>query len=102
MRELFNCSYYSDLSPKILQSNVMVSEKGTPRLIDFGIFRTSNDPVERTGFETAILTSSLRWSAPEILAFDSPITSKSEKSDVYAFASTCIEVRNSPYLNVRL
>jgi serine/threonine protein kinase len=69
----------------------MVSDKGTPRLVDFGIFMIADDVAETTGHHNTSVASSLRWSAPEILVID-PLISKSEKSDVYAFASTCVEV----------
>ena len=72
----------------------MVSDAGTPCLTDFGVFQLLDGAVERTGDSYRSLAS-LRWSAPEIcisVVSDSPVSAKTEKSDVYALASTCIEV----------
>lgn len=70
----------------------MVSDEGTPKLVDFGLAQVIDGFSEVTGYTTSHLASSLRWSAPELLIGDSPVSSKSDKSDIYAFASTCIEV----------
>ncbi|KAF8581435.1 kinase-like protein, partial [Ramaria rubella] len=84
-------------------ANVMVTDEGIPRLIDFGLTQVIDEYAEATGYTTSNLASSLRWSAPELLVGDSPISSKSEKSDVYAFASTCIEIMTleCPYVGLR-
>ena len=66
----------------------MVGDDGIPKLIDVGISQMVDVYAERMGYATSTFASSLRWSAPELLAG----YPKSEKSDVYALASTYIEV----------
>ncbi|KAF8487597.1 kinase-like domain-containing protein [Gautieria morchelliformis] len=73
-------------------AHIMVTDTGTPRLINYGLFQVVGLIMAKTGSITTSLPSSIRWSAPETLIADSPVQSKSEKSDVYAFASTCIEL----------
>lgn len=70
----------------------MVDDKMTPKLIDLTLFQVVDTSQDRQDYIAASLVSSLRWAAPEILIGDSPIASRNEKSDVYAFASTCFEV----------
>ena len=62
--------------------------KGIPKLIEVGIAQVVEVYAARLDYATSAITSSLRWSAPEILV-GKP---KTEKSDVYAFANTYIEV----------
>ena len=64
----------------------MVSDDGIPQLIDIGLSQLI-DVAATMGYTTPTAAYSLRWSAPELLA-GAP---KSEKSDVYAFASTYVE-----------
>ena len=80
---------------KSLQSNIVVSEDHRLLLIDFGIAK-----VER--IQTIIMTAgdpqgSFRWMAPELLttAEDGRGPVLSTRTDVYAFAMTCVEVRLS-------
>lgn len=79
---------------KSSQSNVVVGEDYRLLLIDFGVAK-----VER--IQTIIMTAgepqgSFRWMAPELLmtAEDGKGPILSTKTDVYAFAMTCIEVRS--------
>ena len=72
----------------------MVSDVGAPCLTDFHLFHAREGLEDKEGYPVKSLAS-LRWSAPEIwisVIGDSPISSKTEKSDIYALASTCIEV----------
>ena len=70
----------------------MISDEGTPKLIDFGLAQVIDDFAEATGYTTSSFATSLRWSAPELLIGVSSLPPKTKKSDVYAAASTCIEV----------
>ena len=62
----------------------MIDDEGHVKLIDFGVSRL----IDSEGLTTATGGSSTRWCAPELLR--SGKTTKA--SDVYAFASTALEV----------
>jgi Protein tyrosine and serine/threonine kinase len=80
----------------------MVSDAGIPKLTNFGLFQVVDLIVGKTdSMTTNPAFSSIRWSAPETLLDGSPGDSRTEKSDVYALAITCIEVGNTvEYINV--
>lgn len=67
----------------------MVDEHGHAKLIDFGLSRLI-DSVAGPGLTTSTISFSIRWCAPELVQSDDSPTSKA--SDVYAFASTSLEV----------
>jgi len=64
----------------------MIDDEGHARLIDFGLSRLIDS---EPGLMTST-TSSVRWCAPELLSSDDAQVTKA--SDVYAFASTALEV----------
>ncbi|KAF8506329.1 kinase-like domain-containing protein [Gautieria morchelliformis] len=69
----------------IKSANVMIDEHGHPRLIDFGLAHFVDTHVDvdlPEGF-------SVRWCAPELLQ---PGAVSTPSSDVYAFASTVLEL----------
>lgn len=63
----------------------MVGDGNKPKLIDFGVSRI----VGVSGFTTSGNGTSWAWAAPELLQDDAP---KTQKSDIYALASTFVEV----------
>ena len=69
-----------------VQANVMIDDEGYVKLIDFGLSRfidSEGDLTTATGFST-------RWCAPELLCSGNGRPTKA--SDVYALASTALEV----------
>jgi serine/threonine protein kinase len=65
---------------------VVVDAKGNPLLIDFGLSKASRQEQTSSDLQGK---GSTRWSAPELLKNEA---SKSEVTDVYAFAITIAEV----------
>lgn len=70
----------------------MVDEQGHAKLIDFGLSRLI-DSVAGHGLTTSTVSFSIRWCAPELVQSDDAPTTKA--SDVYAFASTSLEVSSA-------
>jgi serine/threonine protein kinase len=71
----------------------MIDNGGHPRLINFGLFQVVGEITEKMGSSPP--SSSIRWSAPEVLIGGPPLHARTEKSDVYALACTYIEVGNT-------
>jgi serine/threonine protein kinase len=69
-----------------MQTNVMIDDQGHAKLIDFGLARVID---AKPGLTTST-TTTIRWCAPELIRSDDARMTKS--SDVYAFASTVLEV----------
>jgi serine/threonine protein kinase len=76
------------------QANVMIDDSGHAKLIDFGLSRL----IDSEDGLAASTVSSIRWCAPELLRSDTRTT---KSSDVYAFASTALEVSSSSCSGVR-
>ncbi|KAG9124638.1 hypothetical protein FRC07_010822 [Ceratobasidium sp. 392] len=68
--------------------NVLVSQDGNAKLIDFGNSRLKNSTLHFTGSHTAS-TFSTRWTAPELLNGSDAYT---PEADVYALGMTILEV----------
>jgi len=64
----------------------MIDDDGHARLIDFGLARLIDEEPSSTATSAA---SSMRWCAPELLRRNAQST---KASDVYALASTALEV----------
>ena len=73
------------------QANVMIDDSGRARLIDFGLSRLWDSVVGASGLTMSTVSFSLRWCAPELVLSDKAQVTKS--SDVYACASTALQVR---------
>ena len=71
---------------ELTQANVMIDDEGHVKLIDFGLSRLIGSEAGLT----PSTGSSTRWCAPELLCYGHSRTTKA--SDVYAFASTALEV----------
>ena len=69
-----------------VQTNVMIDDEGHVKLIDFGLSRLIDS---EDGLTTATGLS-VRWFAPELFISENGRATKA--SDVYAFASTALEV----------
>lgn len=74
------------------QSNIMIDDQKKPRLIDFGLTQEMRGPnYKSSGDTTCNVPYSAGWAAPEIFQAED-ISAWTTGSDVYAFASTCLEV----------
>ncbi|KAJ7108186.1 kinase-like domain-containing protein [Mycena epipterygia] len=78
-------------------TNILISDKGSACLSDFGLATTISD----TNSTTDLLTSSsnhagsIRWFAPELIsptAFGCAGFARTRATDVYAYACVCLEV----------
>ncbi|KAF9260929.1 kinase-like protein [Marasmius fiardii PR-910] len=68
--------------------NILIDEKGKPRLADFGLTVFA----EVTMQSTTDHGGTLRWMAPELLYPHGEPQRRSYASDIYAFACVCVEV----------
>ena len=83
------------------QGNILIDSDGRAVITDFGLARVKEEVSEITGENqyTSIFAGSTRWMAPELVVAqveEDPLKRfpLSTKSDVYAFASVCLEVSN--------
>jgi len=76
----------------IAKPNIMIDINAVPKLIDFGLAKVIDGSAKHSGDTTMTLNSSIRWAAPELIK-EKDLKHRTRKSDVYAFASTCLEVR---------
>jgi serine/threonine protein kinase len=78
-----------------LQVNILITDERRACLADFGLATTSESQVlNLSSFSAVRLGGTLRWTAPELL--DSTQNNNSTKSDIFAFACVCYEVRLAP------
>lgn len=80
-----------------VQANVLIDEDNRPRIADFGLTKIIDSQITKAGGTTQRGKGSVRWKAPELLAFDEEEddivpTGLTSNSDVYAFGCVCIEV----------
>jgi len=69
----------------ILQGNILISDDGTPCIIDFGLSRIlGNTPGPTT---TTHASGTLRWMAPELFEEDQKVT---KQCDIWAYGMTLI------------
>ncbi|QRV99114.1 Tyrosine kinase catalytic domain protein [Ceratobasidium sp. AG-Ba] len=78
----------------IKSSNVLISQEGIPKLIDFGCTELKKSTLCFTT-TTNGLSISIRWAAPEILAGD---VIRSREADVYALGMTLLVGQTIPAL----
>ncbi|KAH8115885.1 kinase-like domain-containing protein [Phellopilus nigrolimitatus] len=86
-------------------ANVLVSPKGAPLLMDFGLSHLvcTTSTVESA---TSARTGSIRWQSPELLfpPGDSDDDVHTKASDIWAFGMTALEVltKNIPYQTAKM
>ena len=84
------------LSHYTLQTNVLIDDSGAPRLADFGLSRILDSKFNIWSTSSFKGNGSMRWQAPELLyssLFPDVKPGVTTASDVYSFASVCLEVR---------
>jgi len=100
-------SYLHTVKPTIIHGdlkggNILVDENGSAIITDFGLSKVLGDMTDSANMAgTSLFAGSTRWMAPELIAalvedFRPTITTF---SDVYAFASICLEIASGqlPY-----
>ena len=79
------------------QANVLMDENGLACITDFGLSRIAPSGGATNVITTGLVTSrqdggTLRFQAPELLCPKEDNAKATKKSDIYAFAMTCIHV----------
>ncbi|KAF8151656.1 kinase-like domain-containing protein [Crassisporium funariophilum] len=103
-------AYLHTVKPTIIHGdlkggNILVDETGYAIITDFGLSKVMEEMSESINMGTSFFAGSTRWMAPElILALvedDGVIPPITTSSDVYAFASVCLEIATGqlPYPN---
>ncbi|KAF8525507.1 kinase-like domain-containing protein [Hysterangium stoloniferum] len=85
------------------EGNVLVSEEGIPCLTDFGLSRILDNSGIREVTTSTNIAGSLRWTAPELLSATETRPYVDEKSDVWAFGMTVLEILTGdpPYADTK-
>ena len=84
----------SRLTCYISQPNILIDEKGCPRLSDFGICSVTMD-IESVNASTPDRGCTIRYCAPELLDLDGIVDlkrRKTKKSDIYSLSMVIVEV----------
>lgn len=79
----------------LLKCNILIDGHGRAVIIDFGLSKVKGEISDIIDQPSSMLAGSTRWMAPELLITDLEDDRKppiSTYSDVYAFASVCLEV----------
>ncbi|KAF5375946.1 hypothetical protein D9615_008211 [Tricholomella constricta] len=85
--------------------NILIDEHGCPIITDFGLSKVIEDMSDSINIGSSFFAGSTRWMAPELVMAliedDGQVPPITTRSDVYAFASVCLEVAtgNIPYPN---
>ncbi|KAG6811060.1 hypothetical protein H0H92_009149 [Tricholoma furcatifolium] len=78
-------------------ANILINAHGCPIITDFGLSKVWEDLSDTMDIKTSSFAGSTRWMAPELIKAliedDGPIPMITRETDVYAFASVCLEVR---------
>ena len=80
----------------LAQANILIDEKGSPRLSDFGLCSITRN-IDSVNASTPFRGSTVRYSAPEILDTSGDFKRKkpTNKTDVYSFSMVIVEVSPS-------
>lgn len=90
------------LTPDI-QGNILVNAQGQAVITDFGLAKVREEMNEVLERPSSVLGGSVRWMAPELFLSQVEDEQKiwiTTFSDIYAFASVCLEVGRAPMIAV--
>jgi serine/threonine protein kinase len=84
------------LTHLFVQGNILVDETGSAIITDFGLSKVLEEMSDSMSRGTSFFAGSTRWMAPELIFAlvedDGVVPPITTYSDVYAFASICLEV----------
>jgi len=103
-------AYLHTVKPTIIHGdlkggNILVDESGSAIITDFGLSKVIEEMSDSTSRGTSFFAGSTRWMAPELIFAliedDGVVPPITTYSDVYAFASICLEIASGqlPYPN---
>ena len=89
----FGLPFNSSRLTCLFQRNILIDDKGSPRLADFGLCSITKN-IESVNASTPNHGCTIRWRAPELLRAPTGVKIKAtNESDMYSFSMVIVEVR---------
>lgn len=90
-RQSVSCRLQTHINA-LIQTNVLIDDRGAPRLSDFGLSVILAEHSQSFRQQSTTKTGTPRWMSPELFDDDQEKSKRTCKSDMWAFACLVVEV----------